>query len=500
MTWRKIFRRTLTAIFIVAGLLTAAIVGAAVQIFEGAGQYIMSDFENHDIAKQRAQQRAEKNAQKQAGVALKTFSRSINSELTDEEVSAVTNNIIKVSDVKIVPVPFEAEGEAGLMYRATLKATIDTDGIYAWLKRDDKEKVTIIQQNDSLQDAIQKNDKQIEDLKEKYKRATSEAEKNRIRKQMTDSERDFLANQKLEEGNKLYYAKDYHGAIKIYDEVLKFGDYSEAYNNRGVAYDDLRQYERAIQDYNKAIQLDPNNAEAYNNRGNAYAKGLKQYERAIQDYNKAIQLNPNDERAYNNRGISYRNLKQYERAIQDYDKAIQLNPNLYQAYNNRGNAYGNLGQYERAIQDYNKAIQLNPNYAEAYNSRGFTYYIMKKYDLAFKDANKALQLNSNLAECYDTRGCIYLAMKNYDKALADFNKALSIMEHPVIYVNRGETYYYLKNYEKAFADLNKAIELGLEGENLGEVLYYRGLCYQATGNNEKAQADFAKAKQLGWNG
>ena len=74
------------------------------------------------------------------------------------------NNIIKVSDIKIVPVPFEAEGEAGLMYRATLKAEIDTDGIYAWLKRDDEDK--IIQQNDSLQDAIQKNDKQIEDLRE----------------------------------------------------------------------------------------------------------------------------------------------------------------------------------------------------------------------------------------------------------------------------------------------------------------------------------------------
>ena len=73
MTWRKIFRRTLTAIFIIAGLLTAAIVGAAVQIFEGSGQYIMSDFENPDIAKQRAQQRAEQNAQKQAGVALKPF-------------------------------------------------------------------------------------------------------------------------------------------------------------------------------------------------------------------------------------------------------------------------------------------------------------------------------------------------------------------------------------------------------------------------------------------
>ena len=59
---RKIFRRALTAFLIVIFLLSAAIVGAAVQIFDGAGQYIMSDFEKHDIAKQRAQKRAERDA------------------------------------------------------------------------------------------------------------------------------------------------------------------------------------------------------------------------------------------------------------------------------------------------------------------------------------------------------------------------------------------------------------------------------------------------------
>lgn len=133
--------------------MTAAVVGAAVQIFDGTGQY----FENHDIAKQRAQQRAERDAQKKAGVALQNFSRSINSELTDEEVSAVTNNIIKVSDVKIVPVPFEAEGETGLMYRVTLKAEIDTDGIYDWIKRDDKEKVTILNQNNEIAQRLKPN-------------------------------------------------------------------------------------------------------------------------------------------------------------------------------------------------------------------------------------------------------------------------------------------------------------------------------------------------------
>ena len=117
---------------------------------------------------------------------------------------------------------------------------------------------------------------------------------------MNDSDRDFLANQKNKEALKLYYAKDYNGAIKLYDEVLKFGEYDGAYNNRGNAYLNLNQYERAIQDYNKAIQLNPNYFEAYNNRGWAYYC-LKKYQQALKDFDKALELNPNNNQVKNNR-------------------------------------------------------------------------------------------------------------------------------------------------------------------------------------------------------
>ena len=332
---QRIFRRILTAVLIAIFLLSVAIVGAAVQVFDGTGQYIMSDFENHDIAKQRAQQRAEKDAQKKAGVALKTFSRSINSELADDEISAVMNNIIKISDAKIVPVPFEAEGEAGLIYKATIKAEIDTDGIYAWLNRNNKEKVTIVQQNAQLQDAIQKNDEHVEHLKEQYKRVKSKSEKDKLRNQMNNADREFLANQKFEEGNRLFYAKDFNGAIKYYTE---------------------------------SIEINPNLTEAYNNRGVAYLWGLKEYESAVKDFDKAIQLDSNFTLAYNNRGAAYDDLKQYERSIQDYSKAIALKPNYAKAYNNRGCVYYYLKQYERAIQDFEKAVELNPNYTIAKNN------------------------------------------------------------------------------------------------------------------------------------
>lgn len=108
---------------------------------------------------------------------------------------------------------------------------------------------TIISQTRDAHKVSDENDRQIKDLREKYNRATSQAERDRIIKQMNDADSDFLANQKGEEENKLYYAKDYR-----------------TYNNRGVSYDNLGKKERAIQDYSKAIQLNPNFTLAKNNR------------------------------------------------------------------------------------------------------------------------------------------------------------------------------------------------------------------------------------------
>ena len=167
---------------------------------------------------------------------------------------------------------------------------------------------------------------------------------------------------------------------------------AKIYFNRGLKHQNQNEYEKAIADYNKAIELNPNYVYAYGNRGISY-KNLGKYELAIADYNKAIELNPKYGNAYNNRGVSYQNLEKYELAIADYNKAIELNPKHANAYNNRGNSYKNLGKYELAIADYNKAIELNSNDATAYNNRGVSYQNLEKYELAIADYNKAIELD-----------------------------------------------------------------------------------------------------------
>ena len=90
-----------------------------------------------------------------------------------------------------------------------------------------------------------------------------------------------------------------------------------------VTYYDKGQYDRAIWDYNKAIEINPKGTVAYINRGNVYAAN-GQYNRAISDYTKAIEINSKDTAAYINRGIAYYYTQRYDKAWDDVDKAQSL--------------------------------------------------------------------------------------------------------------------------------------------------------------------------------
>lgn len=151
---------------------------------------------------------------------------------------------------------------------------------------------------------------------------------------------------------------DIEKAIEYLDNAISLKpDYAEAFNNRGIAYFELGQHSRAIDDYNESIRIKPQRAESFNNRGTAYA-ALGEQKRAIEDYNQAIQLKPKYPEAYNNRGTVYMSLKQYQQAVDDYTEAIRLKPDHVDLYNNRGKAYLAMENKTAGCPDLNKACEL----------------------------------------------------------------------------------------------------------------------------------------------
>jgi len=311
---------------------------------------------------------------------------------------------------------------------------------------------------------------------------------------MDEKEKEKL-NYYYNRGDTFFDLGKFEEAIQNYDKAIELDSNVNSiyYYNRGNAYFSLGKFENAIQDYNKAIDLNPNDDLSYNNRGNAYFS-LGKFEDAIQDYNKAIDLNPNDASYYNNRGTTFANLEKYEDAIQDYNKTIDLNPNDNSAYFNRGTAFSYLNEYEKAIQDYNKAIDLNPNDDSAYFNRGIAFTNLSNYEKAIQDYNKAIELEPNNASYYNNRGSLYINQGNYDEAIQDFSKSIDL--NPIFtfgYSNLGNLYNNLNEYEKAIEILNKAIELD---PNFSDAYNIRGITYVNQEKFDEAINDFDRAITL----
>lgn len=102
-------------------------------------------------------------------------------------------------------------------------------------------------------------------------------------------------------------------------------------------------------------------ATAYNNRGNAYA-AMRDYDRAIKDFDQSIKLNPTYNKPFNNSGVAYLKKGEYDLAIKLFDQAIRLDPNYGEAFANRAGAYLKRGEYARAERDYDEAIRLDPTW------------------------------------------------------------------------------------------------------------------------------------------
>ncbi len=167
-----------------------------------------------------------------------------------------------------------------------------------------------------------------------------------------------IANQHYEKG-------DYEKAIENYNMAILLNPlFSEAYFNRALSYYQLKNYDKSIADYTEAAELDPKNPIIFNNKGDAFYR-KQDYTSAIKDYDKAIMLNPNYLKAFYNRALSYASLEDYEKAVEDFSKVVQLKPDFAEAYHLRGLAYEYAGDLDSAIGDYEKAIQLSPELSEA---------------------------------------------------------------------------------------------------------------------------------------
>lgn len=426
-------------------------------VIKSEGTAFLGSGITEDDAKKIAINDAKRTALEQAGTYLESHTEVLNYTLLKDELITYTGGLLKVSILN----EKRALINDMFAFKVDIEATVDTRLL--------NQRIEEIRQDYSLKrllESARERNKQLEARIAELQASLGTVSQQEIKSVMnTLSATDWY--------NKGFETKEPALQVEYYTKAIELDPQDfYSYGNRGLAYDDLGQYEKAIKDYNKVIELDPLNALAYNNRGLVY-KNLGQYEKAIEDYNKAIAMAPQEVDAYVNRGAVYRKQGQYEAALEDYDKAIQLEPQCAPAYYNRGLVHVNQGQFEKANLDFTRAIDLGDQNASSYNIRGVTYCKLGQYEVALKDFNKAIQLDPQHNYAYRNRGMAYVDLEQYEAAITDFDKDIELNpQYAVSYYKRGFAYHNLAQLTKAVQDYSFAISLDPQ---YADAYYHRGV-------------------------
>jgi tetratricopeptide (TPR) repeat protein len=153
-----------------------------------------------------------------------------------------------------------------------------------------------------------------------------------------------------------------------------------------------QEYDKAIEDYNAALKLDPRHAPALMSRARAWR--LKHYrERELADYDAAIKLEPANPLYRVARAECWSARGMHEPAMADYAEALRLDANNPAIWVSRGNECRKDLKIDAAIADFNQAIRLDPRYAPAYVARGNTWKQIGRSDLAIQGFSDLIRIN-----------------------------------------------------------------------------------------------------------
>jgi tetratricopeptide (TPR) repeat protein len=239
--------------------------------------------------------------------------------------------------------------------------------------------------------------------------------------------------------------RDFNQAIDM-DSV-----YYAAYYERGTVYQTLKDYEKSIQDYERAHYLYPSLKQAlheslkicegYNNLGMVFLKN-KNYPEALQNFNDAIDWNPNFHEPYLNRGITFRNLRLFDAAISDFNKALELDSAKVDVYFNLALTYKEMDEVDITIDYFLKLKDIDPNHFQAYQMMGEIYYDQRHFDQAILMFEKVLSINNKNYWGYYWVALSYDAKRRYPEAIKAYE----------IFIKIAPEEYYdqkIKMYERA---------------------------------------------------
>lgn len=226
----------------------------------------------------------------------------------------------------------------------------------------------------------------------------------------------------------------------------------------GLIYEENKQYQKAIQSYTEAIDIDVSPI-GYQNIALCYLE-LNQFDQALDKINKSLNLDSTDFYSRMYRANIYYEMGKAELSIAEWDQLLKEEPDYAWGWYRRGWYKELSGDHEGAIEDLSMSIVLDPLYAYTYCTRGDVYLKQGKLDLAEADYKKAIELEINQDE-YDCRYLAYQGLGQNDKAIEELNVAISRDSTDAgNYYDAACMYSRMHDKDNALKYLEKALEMG----------------------------------------
>lgn len=228
-------------------------------------------------------------------------------------------------------------------------------------------------------------------------------------------------------GDKALAGEDYVDAVQRYDRLIDPSNpNSLALYRRAVALDSSGQTDKALEDYSAAIKADPKSSLAFLGRGVLLAVRKRAYDRAIEDFDKVLVIEPDNVEALVSRGDAFAQLGDLGRAMADLNRAVALAPDKPTVLVTRGQVESRRGNLAGAARDYEAALKLDQRYAAAMINLAAVRSMQGESGAAIDLLDQAIAIDRRNPLAFYNRGYAEFALKQYDKAIADYGAAIEL--------------------------------------------------------------------------